>query len=89
MKSKIPPPITCTKYGIGIENAMPVFVANNLSKLVWLRRLEAGKKIDLSCLTIGNVRILHLPGEPFVEYQLAAKAERPDLFVAVAGHLPE
>ena len=29
---------------------------------------------------------LHLPGEPFVEYQLAAKGERPDLFVAVAGY---
>jgi len=81
------------KPAIGIEaleakmkTETPVFVANNLSKLVWLRRLQAGKKIDLSCLNIGNVRILHLPGEPFVEYQLAAKAERPDLFVAVAGY---
>jgi hypothetical protein len=81
------------KPAIGIETLeakmkteTPVFVANNLSKLVWLRRLQAGKKIDLSCLNIGNVRILHLPGEPFVEYQLAAKAERPDLFVAVAGY---
>ena len=81
------------KPAIGIETLeakmkteTPVFVANNLSKLVWLRRLQAGKKIDLSCLNIGSVRILHLPGEPFVEYQLAAKAERPDLFVAVAGY---
>lgn len=63
-----------------------VFISNNLSKLVWLRRLQAGKTIGLSCLTLGKVRILHLPGEPFVEYQLAAKAERPDLFVAVAGY---
>lgn len=81
------------KPALGIESLeakmkteTPVFVANNLSKLVWLRRLQAGKKIDLSCLNIGSVRILHLPGEPFVEYQLAAKAERPDLFVAVAGY---
>lgn len=63
-----------------------VFISNNLSKLVWLRRLESGKKIDISLLSIGNARILHLPGEPFVEYQLAAKAVRPDLFVAVAGY---
>jgi hypothetical protein len=35
---------------------------------------------------LGRARILHLPGEPFVEYQLAAKAARPDLFVAVAGY---
>ncbi|MFA6945086.1 MAG: hypothetical protein WC220_04210, partial [Pedobacter sp.] len=81
------------KPAAGIENleaAMKtqtsVFLSNNLSKLVWLRRLKAGKKIDLSVLSVGNTRILHLPGEPFVEYQLAAKAERPDLFVAVAGY---
>jgi hypothetical protein len=29
---------------------------------------------------------LHLPGELFVEYQLAAKARRPDLFVALAAY---
>ena len=69
-----------------MKTETPVFLANNLSKLVWLRRLKSGKKIDLSCLTMGHVRILHLPGEPFVEYQLAAKAERKDLFVAVAGY---
>ena len=81
------------KPAAGLENleaAMKtqtsVFISNNLSKLVWLRRLQAGKTIGLSCLTLGKVRILHLPGEPFVEYQLAAKAERPDLFVAVAGY---
>jgi len=81
------------KPAAGIENlevAMKtqsaVFLSNNLSKLVWLKRLEAGKKIDISVLSIGKARILHLPGEPFVEYQLAAKAVRPDLFVAVAGY---
>lgn len=62
------------------------YQANNMSKLVFLERVKAGKKIDLACLSIGNVRILHLPGEPFIEYQLAAKAERPDLFVTVAGY---
>jgi hypothetical protein len=29
---------------------------------------------------------LHLPGELFVEYELAAQAMRPDRFVAVAGY---
>jgi hypothetical protein len=28
----------------------------------------------------------HLPGEAFVEFQLAAKAARPDLFVAVSAY---
>ncbi|ACU02577.1 hypothetical protein [Pedobacter heparinus] len=64
----------------------PVFLSNNMSKLVLLRREEAGKKIDITCLKLGNARILHLPGEPFVEYQLAAKAYRKDLFVALAGY---
>ena len=27
-----------------------------------------------------------MPGELFVEYQLAAKAQRPDLFVAMAAY---
>jgi hypothetical protein len=56
------------------------------SRLAWLRRSHAGHRIDISCLAIGRARLLHLPGEPFVEFQLAAKAARPDLFVAVAGY---
>ena len=59
---------------------------NGPAKLAWLRRCQAGHKIDVACLTMGPARILHLPGELFVEYQLAAKAARPDLFVAVAAY---
>ena len=54
--------------------------------LVWLRRVQAGDKTELSCLRIGNARILHMPGELFVEYQLAAQRMRPDLFVAMAAY---
>jgi hypothetical protein len=61
-------------------------VEGNASKLAWLRRCQAGHKIDIACLGLGRARILHLPGEAFVEYQLAAKAARPDLFVAVAAY---
>lgn len=56
------------------------------AKLAWLRRCQSGEKIDVTCLKLGRARILHLPGELFVEYQLAAKAWRPDLFVAVAAY---
>src|SRR6185436_9061013 len=56
------------------------------SRLAWLRRGQSGHQIDVACLALGRARILHLPGEPFVEYQLAAKAQRPELFVAVAGY---
>jgi hypothetical protein len=54
--------------------------------LVWLRRCKSGGTVDVSCLRLGTARILHLPGELFVEYQLAAQAMRPDLFVAMAAY---
>ncbi len=49
-------------------------------------RAQADRPFQLSCLAIGSSRILHLPGEPFVEYQLWAQRLRPKLFVAVAGY---
>ncbi len=55
-------------------------------KLAWVLRCESGHKIDVGCLSIGEVRVLYLPGELFVEYQLAAKAMRPDLKVAMAAY---
>jgi hypothetical protein len=62
------------------------FLSNNLSILVFLRRSQAGKQLDIRCLRLGRARILFAPGELFVEYQLAAKAIRPDLFVAMAAY---
>ncbi len=51
------------------------------------KRFKAGKKVDLQCLTIANkVSILFMPGELLVEYQIAAKKMRPDLFVAMAAY---
>ena len=65
----------------------PEFAAQgNASRLAWLRRCRAGHKLEISCLSVGRARILHLPGELFVEYQLAAKAARPDLFVTMAAY---
>jgi hypothetical protein len=42
--------------------------------------------IELSALEIGPVRVLHLPGEPFVEFQLYAQKLDPKHFVAVAAY---
>ena len=55
-------------------------------ELVWLRRCLAGDTIDVACLHLGKARVLHMPGELFVEYQLAAQKLRPDLFVAMAAY---
>jgi hypothetical protein len=54
--------------------------------LAWLRRCQAGDTIDVGCLTLGKARVLHMPGELFVEYQLAAQELRPDLFVCMAAY---
>ena len=62
------------------------FLQGGSSKIAWLRRCEAGRQLDVACLTLGRARILHMPGELFVEYQLAAKTQRPDLFVAMAAY---
>jgi hypothetical protein len=68
------------------EHDAKLVLKGDASRLAWLRRCQAGHKLDVSCLKIGRARILHLPGELFVEYQLAAKAQRPGRFVAMAAY---
>jgi hypothetical protein len=55
-------------------------------QLAWLNYCESGHTIDIACLRVGTVRVLHMPGELFVEYQLAAKAMRRDLHVSMAAY---
>lgn len=69
-----------------IKTAPPRGYISLVDQLAWLRWNEAGHKIDVACLRVGNARVLHLPGELFVEYQLAAKAMRPDLQVMMAAY---
>jgi hypothetical protein len=57
---------------------------NAAFQLAWLKRID--KAIDISCLDFGQAVVLHLPGEPFIEYQLKAQELRPDAFVCVAGY---
>ena len=55
-------------------------------KLAWLQRQQSQHQIDIPMLSLGDIRLVHMPGELFVEYQLAAKAMRPDLKVAMAAY---
>jgi hypothetical protein len=57
---------------------------NAAYQIAWLQRIK--RPIDLSCVDFGPAQILHLPGEPFVEYQLRAQQERKNSFVCVAGY---
>jgi hypothetical protein len=52
----------------------------------WWRRADAGHKLDIPVVDLGPVRILLLPGETFVQYQLWAQEMRPDLFVVAVGY---
>ncbi|CAK9055239.1 Uncharacterized protein SCF082_LOCUS29893, partial [Durusdinium trenchii] len=54
--------------------------------LVFVQRMQAGHRIPLMCLRLGPARVLHMPGELFVEYQLAAQVMRPGEFVAMAAY---
>jgi hypothetical protein len=47
---------------------------------------RAKRPFELSSLQIGNIHIVHLPGEPFLEYQKFAQRSKPGDFVAVAGY---
>jgi hypothetical protein len=54
--------------------------------LAWARRGREGRAISVGRLRLGPIDILHLPGELFVEFQLAAQKLRPDRFVCVAAY---
>jgi hypothetical protein len=64
--------------------AIPARRGNAAFQLAWLKRLA--RPVELTCLDLGRILVLHLPGEPFIEYQLAAQALRKDAFVCVAGY---
>ncbi|MBI1314872.1 hypothetical protein GC176_26550 [bacterium] len=68
------------------RNAKPDDRYYAAKKLTWVRRCKVGDTIDIGCLTLGPARVLHMPGELFVEYQLAAQKMRSDLFVAMAAY---
>lgn len=54
--------------------------------LAWARRCVAGEALDVTCLRVGDAYVLHLPGELFVEYQLAAQKVRPNAAVLTAAY---
>jgi hypothetical protein len=64
----------------------PKMFFGSADELAWVLRCKSGHKIDLACLRVGQARVVHMPGELFVEYQLAAKAMRPDLQVMMAAY---
>lgn len=52
----------------------------------WFDRLRAGHQVGISRLRLGPIQMVHLPGEPCVEFQLFAQQHAPESFVCVAGY---
>lgn len=54
--------------------------------LTWRNRAESGNVIQVPVIGLGPATIIHLPGEPFIEYQLAAQQMNPERFVMTIGY---
>ena len=54
--------------------------------LSWRRRAAQKAAIDVPCLDFGAAKIVQLPGESYVEYQLAAQELRRDSLVMALGY---
>ena len=74
------------KTKIADENVKELDRLRAARNYVWARRCEAGEKVDLQCLRIGSAYVLHMPGELFIEYQLAAQKMRPYAPVLMAAY---
>ncbi len=55
-------------------------------ELAWMHRAEKKIPFVLSSLHLGGVNLLHLPGEPFIEYKLKAQQLRPSDFDCMAAY---
>jgi hypothetical protein len=86
------PPRTEASFGevdsrkvLADEKAPKARRGNAAFQLAWLKRHD--RPIEIGCLDFGGrVFVLHLPGEAFIEYQLAAQKMRPDQAVFVASY---
>ena len=54
--------------------------------LSWSMRVSGGHELDVPAIDFGVAQLLLLPGEIYVEYQLAAQQMSLDSFVMVAGY---
>ncbi len=87
----LPPGPGCTEESL-LATIADSGLGDNLRKhaamaLVHLRWVREGKTTPLTSLRLGDdIRIIHLPGEPFIHYQLFAQESYPEKFIAVAGY---
>ncbi len=68
------------------EQAQPLARLKAARNIAWAQRAADGPAITIARLRLGPIDILQMPGELFVEYQLAAQKMRPDSFVCMAAY---
>ncbi|MFG0260787.1 MAG: hypothetical protein ACF788_00100 [Novipirellula sp. JB048] len=73
-------------HGLGDEHATVEKRISAAMGLSSLDRVERGQAIDLPCLELGEARLLLMPGESFVHYQLLAQRMSPERFVMTLGY---
>lgn len=60
------------------------------SRRIWAARrlafFQREEPIQVCSLQMGDTHVVHLPGEPMLEFQLFAQRQLPEAFVAVAGY---
>jgi hypothetical protein len=72
---------------IGNKKAATVGRNRPSFELAWLQRVQQMKSpIVLSALHVNDIRLVHLPSECFVEYQLRAQEMQPKHFVVTAAY---
>ena len=87
MKLRTDPGYTPADYRAKMQNPKalsPARIHSMAWRTAFVNRIE--QPIQLSSLRIGDVTIVHLPGEPMIEFQLYAQRIMPNRFVAVAGY---
>jgi hypothetical protein len=69
------------------DNSNSVVNRNRPSYMLsWLERVERQTPIVLSALHFGDISLLHLPAECFIQYQLRAQQMQPSRLVATAAY---
>lgn len=54
--------------------------------LAFAKRMQSGHEILIQRLRLGSIQVLHMPGELFVEYQLAAQEMKPNVPILMAAY---
>jgi hypothetical protein len=75
------------RKALGDTKLLPRDRASNARYLEWWHACQSeSPNITLQTLLLDGASIVHMPGELFIEYQLAAQREKPNQWTAMAAY---